>query len=563
METALKVPAPERQMVATRWAALKSERASWFGHWNDISRYLLPRNGRFFVQDRNRGYTRTNSIYDNTGTLALRVLAAGMMSGMTSPARPWFKLGVPAGNPVSKSPAVKKWLNEATLVMRDIFAKGNTYRALHSIYEELGAFGTGCSIIAPDDTMVLRHFPLTVGEYCLASNQNGDVDTLYREFQKPVHTLVKEFGYDKCSHQTQAMFDQGSLDQWVTVIHAIEPRADRDPSKRDNKNMRFSSVYYEQGGQPGQFLSESGFKQFPGICPRWQVSGGDIYGGSPGMDCLGDVKSLQQEQLRKAQGIDYMTKPPLQVPTSLKGQDVESLPGGIAYIDSTGPGSGIRTQFEVKLELQHLLADIQDVRGRIRSTFYADLFLMLANQTDTRMTATEVAERHEEKLLMLGPVLERLQNELLDPLIAVTFARMVEQTLIPPAPPELMKQPLIVEYVSMLAQAQMAVGVNSIDRFTGALGNLAQIKPGVLDKFDADEWADVYADVLGVDPSLIVSNKDVALIRAQRAQMQAKQQQIEQAPAVATAAQKASQVDPQGLKDVISMFSGYTSPAGT
>mgnify|MGYP003704295815 CR=1 FL=1 len=169
-------------------------------------------------------------------------------------------------------------------------------------------------------------------------------------------------------------------------------------------------------------------------CPRWAVSGGDIYGNSPGMEALGDIKQLQHEQLRKAQGIDYQTNPPLQVPTSMKNRDVERLPGGVTYVDFAGGSQGVKTAFEVNLNLQYLLQDIQDVRQRVQGSFYADLFLMLANQADARMTATEVAERHEEKLLMLGPVLERLQNELLDPLIEFTFDAIMESGMMPPPP---------------------------------------------------------------------------------------------------------------------------------
>ena len=131
---------------------------------------------------------------------------------------------------------------------------------------------------------------------------------------------------------------------------------------------------------------------------------------------------------------------------------------------------------------------------------------------------TEVAERHEEKLLMLGPVLERMHNEILDPLIEMTFSRMVEAGIVPPPPDELQGMELNVEFVSMLAQAQRAIATNSVDRFVGNLGAMAGIKPEVLDKFDADRWADAYADMLGIDPELIVPGEQVALIRKQRAE---------------------------------------------
>ncbi len=552
----------QRDKLYTRYGQLKTERATWLLHWKEISNYLLPYSGRFFVQDRDRGQSRINNIYDSTGTRALRVLAAGMMSGMTSPARPWFRLST-ADPDLAKFMPVKVWLNDVTIQMRDVFNKSNTYRALHSMYEELGAFGTAASIIVPDFKNVVHHHPLTCGEYCIAASERGEVCTIYREFQKTVAQIVAEFGIDKVSQTVKNLYDRGSLDQWVTIIQAIEPRTDRDPSKRDAKNMAWRSTYFEIGADPEKYLRDGGFAMFPGIAPRWAVAGGDIYGNSPGMEALGDIKQLQQEQLRKGQGIDYMTNPPLQAPTTLKNRDMDSLPGGISFVDTSSPGGGIRTQFDVRLDLNALLMDIQDVRSRINGAFYADLFLMLSNQQDARMTATEVAERHEEKLLMLGPVLERLQNEMLNPLIDTTFDRMLAAGIIPPAPPELHGQALNVEFVSMLAQAQAAVGTNSVDRFVSTMGGIAQFKPEVLDKFDPDEWADIYSDMLGVDPSLVVPSDKVALIRQARAKAQQQAQQAAAVPQVAQAAKNASQIDPQGLQDVISQFSGYTTPPGT
>jgi hypothetical protein len=554
---------PTRDKLYTRWGQLKTERASWWQHWKEISDYLLPRSGRFFIQDRDKGWRRHNNIYDNTGTRALRVLAAGMMAGMTSPARPWFRLGV-ADPDLMKYAPVREWLHYNTVMMQQIFSRGNTYRALHSMYEELGAFGTSASIVMDDFNDVVRHYPLTCGEYAIAQNYRGEIVTLYREFQKTVGEIVTEFGIENVSPAVKNMYDRGSLDQWITIVHAVEPRTDRDPRMKDAKNMAWKSCYFELNAKEGKYLRESGFKQFRGLVPRWSVSGGDIYGNGPGMEALGDIKQLQHEQLRKAQGIDYKTMPPLQVPSSMKNRDVDRLPGGIAYVDNTGNSSGIQTQFEVNLDLSHLLMDIQDVRERIRGSFYADLFLMLANNDNTRMTATEVAERHEEKLLMLGPVLERLHNELLDPMIEMTFSRMIEAGLVPPPPEELQGMDLNVEFVSMLAQAQRAVATNGVDRFVGNLGAIAGMKPDVLDKFDSDKWADEYSEMLGINPELIVPSDKVALIRQQRAQSQAVAQRsaiMNQNADTASKLAGASTGGQNALTDVMGMFSGYNSPS--
>ena len=558
----LKSAQTRREKLFTRWGQLKSERASWLAHWQEISTYLLPRQGRFFVQDRNRGQRRHNSIYDSTGTRALRVLGAGMMAGATSPARPWFRLQT-VDPELNESHAVKLWLSDVTNLLQRIFQKSNTYRALHQVYEELGGFGTGASIVLPDFQSVIHHYSLTAGEYALATDYQGRVCTLYREFERPVVEVVKEFGLENCSIGVQDQYKNGNLDQWIPLIHAIEPRVDRDPRKQDNKNMPWGSYYFEIGGREDKFLRESGFPYFPVLAPRWAVVGGDIYGNSPAMEALGDVKQLQHEQLRKAQGIDYKTKPPLQVPTGLKNREIDTLPGGVTYFDAANPQAGIRSLFEVDLDLSHLLMDIQDVRERIRGAFYADLFLMLANATDTRMTATEVAERHEEKLLMLGPMLERLHNELLSPLIETSFTRAMQAGILPVPPPEMQNIEINVEFVSMLAQAQRAIGANSVDRYVGNLGAVAQYKPDVLDKFDSDEWAEAYADMLGVDPRFIVPNDKVAIIRQQRAQAQAQARQAEVAESQSKTISNlagASMGPDSVLQNVMAGLTGYNTP---
>lgn len=554
--------------IEKRWNALKGERSSWIGQWKDVSENLIPRMGRYFVEDRNRGENRYTQRYDSSGTRALRILSAGMMSGMTSPARPWFRLATPDPD-LSKQQPVREWLDKIAKIMFRIFAKSNTYRALATHYEELGAFGTSAGVIVPDFSTVLTHHMMTAGEYAVAVNDLGDVDTLYREFQRTVKDIVGMFGRANCSNEVQSQYDNGDYHIWHTLIHGIEPREALAAGKEDSFNMPFRSIYIEQG-RCEKVLRESGFKSFPALVPRWSISGGDMYGTSPAMDALGDLKQLQHQHRRKGQAIDYGVRPPLQAPEILRGREVSMLPGGLTYFNTTGSGNQVKNLFDVQLDLEHLLADIQDTRGRVDSAFYADLFLMLA-MADKQMTATEVAERHEEKLLMLGPVLERLHNELLWKLIDSTFTRMVEAGIVPRPPQEIRGHELEVEFVSVLAQAQKAIGTQAIDRFTNSLGVIAQVKPDVLDKFNADEWAENYSDMLGVSPSLIVPSKEVVLIRQGRAQAQAEAAKAQTENLAADTALKGAKAQqaapaPQGMppmQNVMDMFTGYGSPATT
>lgn len=550
-----------RDKYQSRHSALRMERNSWEGFYKELTDFILPYSGRFFSQDRNRGTRRFNNIYDPTATLYANTLSAGLMAGATSPARPWLRLATP-DPALMEYHAVKVWLSDVTRLILDVFSRSNTYDSLQSMYQDLGIYGTATTFVHSNFRNVIHHSPLPVGEYCLATGALGTVDTLYREFDQTVAQMVKQFGLDRVSQTVRTMYTSGNLDAWVTIVQCVEPNADRDPKMRDARNMAWTSVYFEKGQDQDKYLRRSGFEDYPALSPRWQVWSGDVYGVGPGGLALGSVKGLQHRQLRLAEGLDYATRPPLQAPTALKNHDVDMLPGGVTYVDAANPNAAVRTAWEVRLDLAGLQANINDTREILRSCFYADLFLMLSN-VDVRMTATEVAERHEEKLLMLGPVLQRLHNEALAPLVEMTFLRLAQAGVLPPPPPELEGVDLNIEFVSMLAQAQRAIGVNSTDRFVMTLGQIAAVKPEVLDRLDADALVDNYADQLGVDPRTIVPLDQAVLVRQQRAQQQAMQQAIATADQAANATQRLGTVqtgERNAASDLINQFQGYTIP---
>ena len=561
----------ERQYYESMLAQLDREYSSWDSHYRDLSRYILPRNGRFFTSDRNRGERKHNTIYDNTATRALRVAGAGMMAGATSPARPWMRLATRDWK-LNRSQAVRQWLDDVTRLVLRAFAKSNAYRVLHQMYEELLAFGTAACIVVEDYDNVIHLLPLTVGEYRIGQDHRGRVNRLYRVFDRTVGDVVNEFGYAACSTMTQEAYDNRNLLQPVTVVHVIEERTSYDPARPDAENMPWASVYFEKGraeapGKPERFLRKSGFRSFPVLAPRWAVVGGDVYGHSPGMESLGDVKQLQHEQLRKAQGIDFKANPPIVVPSTMRNREVDRLPGGVSYVDSAAPQGAVRSLFEVNLDLAHLLEDIVDVRQRINSSFFADLFLMLALAgKEAKMTATEVAERHEEKLIQLGPVLERLHTELLAPLVQMTYQRLLEGGAIPPPPSEVQGLGLDIEFISMLAQAQRAVAVNTIDRGLQFAAGLASVIPEVTDRLDGDFMLEDYFDAIGVPARAVRPLAAAQEARRARAQAQtavAQAQMLEGAGRTAKDLAGAAAAAPQGAGaagDILSLFSGYDSP---
>ncbi|EAC1527526.1 phage tail protein [Escherichia coli] len=548
-----------KERLNKQFAQLESERQSFEPHWRELSDYINPRGSRFLTSEVNRNDRRNTRIIDSTGTMAARTLASGMMSGITSPARPWFRLATPDPEMMDYGP-VKLWLEAVQNRMNDMFNKSNLYQSLPQLYGSLGTYSTGAMAVLEDDEDIIRTMPLPIGSYYLANSPRGSVDTCFRKFSMTVRQLVQEFGLNNVSESVKSMWESGTYEKWIEVMHSVYPNIDRDTSKLDSKNKPFKSVYYEVGGDNDKLLRESGFDEFPIMAPRWEVNGEDVYGSScPGMLALGPVKALQLLQKRKSQLIDKATNPPMVAPTSLKNQRASLLPGDITYIDQITGQDGFRPAYLVNPSTADLVADIQDTRQIINSAYFVDLFMMLQNINTRSMPVEAVIEMKEEKLLMLGPVLERLNDECLNPLIDRAFSMMVRKNMLPPPPDAMEGMPLKVEYISVMAQAQKSIGLSSLASTVNFIGQLAQAKPEALDKLNVDQAIDAFADMSGVSPTVIVPQEQVEQARQQRAQQQQQQQMMAMGMAAAQGAKTLSEAktsDPSVLSAMANAVSG-------
>lgn len=535
-----------RKRILAQHTALKTERSSWDGHWRELCDWVVPYRARFQVTERNRGNKRHDKIIDSTAGLALRTLQAGMMGGITSPARPWFKLATPDKSLMEFWP-VKTWLAQVEDQMRSVFLRSNLYNVLPVLYGDLGQFGTAAVTVESDADRVVRFQSLPPGSYAVANNDAQLVDTLHREIEFTVRQAVTRFGIDRVSQRVREAYNDGRVNDVVKVLHSIYPNPDHDPKKLYAKHKRFSSCWIDMGDNTEGFLLESGFDEFPALVPRWQTVGEDAYGSEcPGMIALGDVRSLQSYERKTAKAVDKQIDPPLKGPSSLRNSVVTLLPGGINWTDERAGTEGLRPVHEVNFRIEGAELKSDQIRRRISRAYFEDLFLMLAQSDRRQITAREVEERHEEKLLMLGPVLERLNQELLDPLIDRTYNFMDAAGMIPPAPPELQGMPLKVEYISIMAQAQKMLGIAAVDRFASFVGNLSAVNQAVLDKMDMDQAADEYGMMLGVSPRIIRSDEDVAAMRQERAQANAQAQQAAMVQQNAQSAKVLSETDVDG-----------------
>lgn len=529
-----------KQFYTKQMGSLETERSSFDSHWRDLSDLILPRSSRFLMSERNRSKRNTN-IVDPTATMANRTLSSGMLSGITSPTRPWFTLGTPDPEMMEFGP-VKFWLETVQNRMNDVMNKSNWYQSLPIVYGQLGTFGTTAMSLLEDDEDVIRTHPFPIGSYYLSNSDRLQVDTVYRKFSMTCRQIVQRFGLENVSDSVRSSWDSQQYEQWFEVVHVVEPNMNRDTGKLDSKNKRFSSVYFELGGGSDKLLSEKGFDDMPIMAPRWDINGEDVYGSScPGMIALGSVKALQLEQKRKAQAIDKLVNPPMVGPTSMRNQRASLLPGEITYVDQVSNQTAFQPAYTINPRINELVADIQDTRSLIDSAYFVDLFMMLQNVNTRSMPVEAVVEMKEEKLLMLGPVLERLNDEFLDPSIDRIFNIMARKNMLPPPPQELAGMPLRVEYISVMAQAQKAVGIGSIERFVGFVGGLAQAKPEAFDKLNIDQAIDDYGNMVGVPATLIASSDQVAEVRAERAKQQQQQQAMAQSMAAVQGAKTLSE----------------------
>ena len=551
----MKLPTERHTYIRNTLGALERERQPYWSLWREIADFYLPKRYIWLQTNNERRVQSAKNPYilDGTGTAAARVLASGMMNGVTSPTRPWFKLRVNNFNDGASSP-VTEWLDEVTRRMLLVLSESNFYNAMAVMYLDLVVFGSAAMLIYEDYESVMRCYNPCLGEFYVSQSDRLQVCTFGRKFQYNAHQIKSRWGEENMSVTAKTLLGQQGSGQFKerTICHLIEPNDDgKEP--RVPKGMKYREYYWEEG-ETADILEVRGFHELPGLFPRWEVSGNDSYGTSPAMDALGDVIQLQHETKKKAQGLDKMVSPPVVADIQLQHRPTALMPNGVTYVAGVN-NVGVKAAYEVRMPIQELTMDIRDVQVRIRETFHNPLFMMIS-QLETVRSATEIDARREEKLVLLGSVLERFENEALDPAIKRVFGIMARAGLLPEAPPELRDADVEIQYVSILSVAQRAVGVVPTERWIGLIGNVAGIYPKAL---NLPNWENILLDYgrdIGVSARGMNSpDKVVELNAAQDAQTQ-QQQTGEVAAGAVQGAELLSKTDVGGGQNALQRIMG-------
>ena len=496
---------------------LMEKRSNWESHWQEVADLMLPRKAEI-TKERARGDKRHTQIFDATSIHALELLAASLHGMLTSSANRWFSLRFKETQ-LNESDEAKEWLEDSTQRMYDVISKSNFQQEIFECYHDLIAFGTSCLMIEEDQEDVLNFSARHIKEIYIQENKKGYVDTLYRRFKMPAQAAVSKFGFENVSRDIQNIANKNPFDD-IDLVHVVRPRAEYDPNKKDKKNMPYQSVYFEYGS--GHIISIGGFLEHPYVIPRYLKASTEQYGRSPGMNALPDVKVLNKMVENSLKAAAKQIDPPLLIPDDGMLAPIRMSPGSINYYRS---GSRDRIEpLNINANTSITINNENQRRDAINKMFHIDQLVVTENRN---MTATEVIQRQEEKMRILGPVLGRLQSELLSPLITRVFNILLRNGLFMQSPDILQQQELKIEFVSPMALAQRGQELQSLMRGLEIFGSLAQTMP-VMDYIDENGLVKQIISILGLPAKVIKSDAEVEQIRSDRAEQEAQQMEMQQ-----------------------------------
>jgi hypothetical protein len=554
----MKITNEERRRLVAKIGQLRTARYPFWTLWRELADYFLPKRYVWLQSDAERRVRNAKNPYilDSTGTKSARVLASGMMNGVTSPSRPWFRLRVPGfddeGGPFTQ------WADEVARLMMKVMGESNFYNSMAVLYLDLAVFGSASNLIYEDDETVIRCYNPALGEFYFAQDHRLQVDTFAREYSQTACQIVGAFGIDNVSEQVKTAYNKGGAQelQEFELVHLIEP------NKQDAKTgqyavppkFKFKETYWEKGCNSDQVLSQRGFNEMPGIFPRWELAANDSYGTSPAMDALPDVIQLQLETKRKAQGLDKMINPPIVADVQLQHRPTALMPNGITYVAGANT-IGAKPLYQINAPIQDMTMDIRDVQVRIRETFFNELFQMIS-QLETVRSATEIDARREEKLILLGSVLERFENEALDPAINRIYSIMARRNMLPEPPEGMENASIEIQYVSILATAQQALAAVPTERWLALIGNVSAIAPLVAKIPDWDEVIRSYGLNIGVDAKAMRTREEIQAEEEAQKNAEAAAQAGQTGLAAAQAGKLLSETDVGGGANALQQLMG-------
>lgn len=448
-----------------RLNAMRAWRYSWWNSWAILAKFFVPFRYVWLVVANKmwRGHLLNDAIIDSTGQLAVRTCKSGMWTGLTSPSRPWFKLGI--GLPwVDLDADGKSWLEDTEQKAYTVLGQSNFYDIMAQAFEDLTVFGSAPVTIYEDAEDVARFYLPCAGEYYLDVGARLAVDTNYREFTLNVKQIVEQFTLERCPTQVRKLWFQGgaALSTEFIVAHAIEPNfplGSRNPGAAKisvvPQEFTWREVYWLKAIKTDRALSIRGFHSQPFMGLMWKRVSNDAYGRSPCMDALGDTKQVQLQTLRENEFLEKGVRPPMGADPAMKNEPSSIMPGQITYTATDGSRKGFWPLFEVKPEwLNAIREGKKEVNARIDHCLFVDLFMAISRMEGVQpRNELELTKRDLERLQELGPVISLVEGQL-DIGLRRILDILTRRKLLKPMPASLKNVPLKITYTSIMRLAQ-------------------------------------------------------------------------------------------------------------
>ncbi len=524
--------------LVKRKGKLKAQRGTWESNWQELTNLVLP-NEADFNTERSKGGKRTTHVYDSTGIHANEMLAAGLHGMLTNPASNWFSLRIKDDqNNLADSSEAKQWLEDTTnVILSEIAAPSVAFSShIHEYYLSLCSIGTACIFIGdPVNREGVSFRAIHIEEIFIAENADGIIDTVFRSFEMTVRQIVQKWGEKSLSPRIAKMYEKKDYDKQVQLLHCVYPREDMDKGKKAATMLPVASVYIDEKDK--HVLAEGGFDEMPYMVSRWSKAVGEVFGRSPAMTALPDIKMLQEIMKTTIKAAQKVVDPPLLVPDDGVLGPVRTIPGGLNYYRASSGARIEPLQTGANIGLSYEM--MNDLRERIRTMFFLD---QLQFQGAPRMTATEVVERTERTLRLLGPTLGRLQSEFLGPMIERIYGVLSRAERLPEPPESIAEQELKIEYVSPLARAQRQSETQGIMRTLEFIGPIAGMDPQAAQVVKGADTVRHIAELNGVPPMLLKSDEELLAEAKAQQEAQAAQQQMMQGAEVMDMMQKGANV---------------------
>jgi hypothetical protein len=520
-----------------------NNRAEYDVEWKSLVEYLLPGRGMFTTPGKQK--KRQLSSPKSINTIAeesLGILTSGMHSSLTSPARPWFHLGW-ADQKLNQVEPLKMWLQQSEQIIQATLQASNFYSIINSFYTEYAGFGLGCIYIGSDSEQPPVNFELlTVGEYAYALGADGKVSDFYRVIPMSPAQIVEMFPNTASTEVKEIVKESGE------GKHTVDRYVLEYITKQKYMDKPYTQIRYEVPSVSTQYtktdtgendtttpLSKEGFYEMPYAIARWDIIGRDTYAVGLGSKALRQIKRLQEMEKAGLMALHKALDPPVNAPARMKNK-LNTLPGGKNYY--TNPQEVVTEIYQGRVDLAAANMAIERVEQRIQRIFCVDIFLTASRDPNASpYKAAEVIARDQEKMIRLGPVVERLGPEMLEVAISRIFNVLLRKQLLPPLDPKLaqMAGEYRITLVSPLAVAQRAAEMQGINQFLGFIGQAAQFNQEVLDNVDVDAAARDIADISGVRLGILRPQEAVGQMRKTRVEMmqqeKAKQDQLAMAQA--------------------------------